>query len=77
MSTTPAFVWLFDGTHGGLRYYGTCVEGVVVVQVNGFLGSDYVSESCDLPDATPAMARAFVDELLAARATKAERKARR
>ncbi len=77
MSTAPAFLWLFDGTHGGLRYYGTCVEGVVVVQVNGFLGSDYLSESRDLPGATPAMACAFVDELLAARDLKAARKARR
>ncbi len=49
MPTAPAFAWLFDGTRGsGLRYYGTCVEGVVVVQVNGFLGSDYVSESRDI-----------------------------
>ncbi len=75
MSIAPAFAWLFDGTHGGLRYYGTCVEGVVVVHVNGFLGSNYVSESRDLPDATPAMACAFVDELLAARDAKPARKA--
>ncbi len=77
MPTTPAFAWLFDGTYHGLRYYGTCIEGVVIVQVNGSLGPDYLSESRDLPDATPAMACAFVDELLAARDLKAPRKARR
>jgi len=75
----PAFAWLFDGSHCGLRYYGVCVQGVVVIQVTGFpdSGSDYVSESCDLPGATPADACAFVDELLAARTAKAERRARR
>lgn len=73
----PAFSWLFDGLHRGLRYYGVCVQGMIVVQVNGFVGSDYMSESRDVVNATPAIACAFVNELLSARDAKQARKVRR
>ncbi len=69
--------YLADGSHAGLRWYLQRLDGLELCSVNGFQGADYVTETCEMPGATPAMACALVDALIAARAAKQARKARR
>ena len=70
--------WLADGAHAGLRWYVQRVEGTdaPLATVIGFIGSTYVTETCELPNWTEAAVRRWVGELVAARSARGARRAK-